>query len=216
MQLYGLERIQASVARKDAGGNKINKLRKSYEGKAKSLGLEGRIKAAKMDTPVEILGGLVDPGWDQVGGDGKTWWEGRWADLPLRDPDALEALLKKTESAFVMAPGRLPKREHDSWASMLGLDDAIAGRATPALPPTATRNPVLSKTAPSTVFRSSAPASPRDVAGALRPERTGKKRRYDESSYKGYQEGYDDDGYSTGGGSAGGHKRQKRLPLPIA
>nr|POE47589.1 mediator of rna polymerase ii transcription subunit 19 [Quercus suber] len=216
MQLYGLEKIQASVARKDAAGNKINKLRKSYEGKAKTLGLEGRIKAAKTESPVEILGGLLDPGWDQVGGDGKTWWEGRWADLPLNDPQGLEALIQKTESAFALQPGRLPKREHDSWASMLGLDDTVAGRATPASQQTPARNPAVTKAAPTIAARSPGPASPGDANAVLRPERAGRKRRYDESSYTGYQEGYDDDGYSTGGGSVGGPKRQKRLPLPVS
>nr|POE71394.1 mediator of rna polymerase ii transcription subunit 19 [Quercus suber] len=216
MQLYGLDRIQASVARKDAAGNKINKLRKSYEGKAKTLGLEGRIKAAKTDSPVEILGGLLDPGWDQLGADGKTWWEGRWTDLPLNDPRGFEPLTQKTESAFAMQPGRLPKREHDNWASMLGLDDAIAGKLTPALHPTSAQNPAVAKAVPTVAVHSPAPASAGEVSGALRPERAGRKRRYDESSYTGYQEGYDDDGYSTGGGSVAGPKRQKRLPLPVS
>lgn len=64
LELYGLRGIQASVRRVDpVTGQKVNKLRKSYEGKLKELNLDGRNKAT--ESPKE-LEGLVDPGWDYV------------------------------------------------------------------------------------------------------------------------------------------------------
>ncbi|KAI7290036.1 hypothetical protein KC315_g19939, partial [Hortaea werneckii] len=41
LTLFNLTRLHSTIARKDAAGNKINKLRKSYEGKVKALGLQG-------------------------------------------------------------------------------------------------------------------------------------------------------------------------------
>ena len=219
--------MQASVARRDPNtGEKINPIRKSYAGKLKDLGLDGKNKATKNQ---DELAGLLLPDWSMDIGGGKTVWQDQRADALLGEHDS-EQMLSMLDRALDMRPGRLPKAEHDKWQSILGLDEASIAvaavapgkqtnaSATPAAfspgttntgmaPRTAATN-LLSKTAP---MRNSAPASPRSNIAA-RPERAGKKRRYDESSY----EGYDDDGYSTGGmddtgrrGSSGG-KRQKR------
>lgn len=229
IQLYSLKRLQASVARRDpVTGAKINKLRKSYEGKVKELGLDGRNKATKSEA---ILEGLADPGWDMKGGDGTTLWEGS----ELRDPpllvgdsgaEALNRIEGLLQRALDLRRGHLPASEHNGWRNLLGLDDAMpnaannakaasaaAASSSPAVKSAA--NNLLAKAAPATTLRNSAPASPRTSTGA-RPERVGKKRRYDESSYAGYQEAYEDDGYSTGGADdagrrgTGGAKRQKR------
>ena len=61
IDLYSLQGVQASVTRHDAAGNKINKLRKSYEGKVKQLGLSGRSKAQMGNG---ALAGLIVPEWD--------------------------------------------------------------------------------------------------------------------------------------------------------
>lgn len=231
-------------------------MRKSYEGKIKDLGIEGRNKATKSE---RILEGLVDPGWSlQNPNDGRTNWESSdFCDplLPLTQDSWAESVGGLLQTALDMRPGHLPQAEHLSWKNVLGLDDFTTATAAPPtaklLPATtaptpngplrtsASANPLLARTFPhaSTALRNnSAPASPRPLAngpssglggGAVaRPERVGKKRRYDESSYAGYQEGYDDDGYSTGGGmderrgsggrngstggGGGGNKRQKR------
>jgi alanyl-tRNA synthetase len=47
-EVYKMQRIQASVRRVDpVTGQKVNKLRKSYEGKLKELNLDGRNKATE-------------------------------------------------------------------------------------------------------------------------------------------------------------------------
>ena len=80
LALYSLSELQASVARKDASGNKINKLRKSYENKVKALGLEGRSKAQIGNAALE---GLLDPVWDtDVGGGMDVWHQQRVAENP--------------------------------------------------------------------------------------------------------------------------------------
>ena len=201
------------MARRDPiTGEKINKLRKSYEGKLKDLGLEGRNKAVK--DPEDTLAKLVDPMLDNVV-DGDTWFTkdrliDRGLDFSL---EGMEQTLGLLDTALGgLKPGKLPLGEHEQWKGLLGLDDVKPASA-PAIhqpaKPTAGRLPVNSVLASG--LRSSVPASPKSAA--LRPERAGKKRRYDESSYTGYAEGYDDDGYATGEGSRRGstsNKRQKR------
>jgi hypothetical protein len=228
MSLYSLKNLQQSVARRDpVTGEKINVLRKSYTNKVKDLGLEGRNKATKS---VNELWGLVDPGWNSLEADGRTVWETRRADALLGEHD-MDSMLGLLDSALGgVREGHLPKAEHEHWKGLLGLDEAAnaAAAATKQPPHPSSSVPLaqgskigapnpafLAKTAPGAAVRNSAPASPRNTNGpgvASRPDRAGKKRRYDESSY----EGYEDDGYDTGGvddsnrrGSSGG-KRQKR------
>ena len=198
-------------------GEKINAIRKSYAGKLKDLGLEGKNKAAKNQGE---LWGLLHPEWSMDVGGGKTLWQERKEDALLGEHDS-EQMLSMLDRALDMRTGHLPKGEHEHWKGLLGLDDTATAAAVPSklnvaatpaftpgatAPKTAATN-LISKTAP---MRNSAPSSPRNTIAA-RPERAGKKRRYDESSY----EGYEDDGYSTGGvddtGRRGsGGKRQKR------
>lgn len=189
LELYDLRAIQASVRRKDPiTGEKINKLRKSYEGKLKDLGLEGKNKATESMRELE---GLVDPAWDTILPNGNTLWQEQnpTADTegPLKDE-----MLASLDAALSFKPGRLPKGEYERWNHQLDLDHVnvkVAGPAkTPAPAKTATSNFLKSNTGP----RNSAPASPKNAAG--RPDRTNKKRSYDDRSY----EGYEDDGYSTG------------------
>lgn len=186
------------------------------------LHLDGRIKAQKGDAALQ---GLMDPAWDNDLPDGQTWWTEKMRECKLGDESAADNMSALLGSALdMLRPGHLPKTEHEMWKDRLGLDDtpntnpntnlntrALPNGPAPYAQKSATSN-FLSKTAPA---RNSAPASPRNVGNGVaghRPERTGKKRRYDESSY----EGYDEDGYSTGGvDDTGGRrasasKRQKR------
>lgn len=213
-----MQRIQASVARKDpVTGEKINKLRKSYEGKVKDLGLEGRNKASKN---LRELESLVDPEWDIVVPDGRTFFESAREHVDFSERGA-EEMLSMLGSALNMRPGKLPKAEDAQWKNLLGLDDLTAakaasttGSAATTLPAKTAASHFLSKTSPATAVQRSAPASPRGTgmgagAGSGRPERSGKKRRYDDASW----EGYDEDGYSTGDGGSrreSASKRQKR------
>lgn len=210
MSLYNLTGIQASVARKDpVTGEGGVKLRKSYEGKVKELGLEGRNKATKGKAELQ---GLLDPDWSLDMGDGKNMFQHRMEDCMLGEHDENQ-LLSMLGSALDMRPGHLPKPEHEYWKSTLGLDDSsLAASANKAASPTAAppaAKSLLTKTAPGAALRGSAPASPKMVAG--RPDRAGKKRRYDERSWEGYDAA--EDGYDANGerrGSDGGGKRQKR------
>lgn len=187
IQLYRLGNIASSVARKDPlTGEKINKLRKSYEGKVKNLALPGKNKPT--DRAGELLGIM------------------EWPDEAWQDQRVYGKELEKAESAPIMAklgqalqfnPGRLPNDDHDKWKSLLNYEETATTKGTPSLAPT--KNPAQQAMlkSQSSSLRASAPASPRSSQG-VRPDRPNKKRRYDESSYHGYNDAYDD-GYSTGG-----------------
>ncbi|KAK4987776.1 hypothetical protein LTR66_007502 [Elasticomyces elasticus] len=179
MSLYGLDKLATSVARNDpVTGEKINKLRKSYEGKAKNLGLAGKNKAT--DIKGELMGFFQ---WDD-----NSWYDQKVWGKELDKALTSSKLMAKLDKAVKMAPGKLPAAEEQRFKNMLGLDD-IAAAKTPNLPPTKSAfQHAISKS----TGRASAPASPRTLSG--RPERTGTKRKYDESSYQGYQ------GYPDGGG----------------
>ncbi|KAK5168327.1 uncharacterized protein LTR77_006896 [Saxophila tyrrhenica] len=219
LELYDLTTLQSTVARYDpVTGEKINRLRKHYAGKVKQLGLDGKNKPLKKELELQ---GLLDPAWSYEGSSGRTLWEEQRSEAFLEDEEDAELAMSKLELAFSgFKEGSLPKSEHEHWKTQLGLDEQVA--AVPAAAakqqpvPAVAKAPAgtaafLAKTAPA---RNSAPASP--SRAQIRPERSGKKRRYDENSW----EGYDDDGYSTGGlddtgsrrGSAGGGggKRVKR------
>ncbi|KXT04319.1 hypothetical protein AC578_7979 [Pseudocercospora eumusae] len=219
IELYGLKRIQANVRRRDpVTGAKINTMRKSYANKLKTLGLEGRNKAVPNQGE---LSGLLDPGWSQEmqPGSGVTLWDNNWSERgKLGDSNAEADLLSKLDAALKMGPGQLPGKERESWNNVLGLDDPSVpskGATATAKAPLAS-NPALAKTSAAHAMSSSAPASPRNQ---IRPDRKGKKRSYDDSSFEGYNQGYDDDGYSTGGLDDTGRrrdasKRQKRKDIP--
>jgi hypothetical protein len=182
--MYNLRDIQNSVRRYDPDtGVKINKLRKSYEGKLKDLGLPGK---NKVTDSLKELESCTDFRWDFLNEDGSTAWDAqhpRASDGPMKND-----MLASLNAALSLKPGRLPKAEHEQWKAQLAFDDAKPKAA--ALTKTATSNFLKSTSGP--LARKSAPASPRNVLG--RPERTSKKRRYDDTSFEGYEE----EGYSTG------------------
>lgn len=184
-------------------------MRKSYANKVKALGLEGRNKA---EANLHELEGLTDVGWNMLVDGNRTMWNANWENqnLVLGNANHENDLLSKLDAALNgLEPGKLPKKEHDQWKGMLGLDDATA----PAVKGSASKLPAssaLAKTAPAVVARNSAPASPR---GTIRPDRSGKKRRYHDSSFEGYDQ--EDDGHSSAGVDdtgrrVSGSKRQKR------
>lgn len=184
-------------------------MRKSYANKVKALGLEGKNKA---EPNLHELEGLCDAGWGQLVDGNKTMFQAHWEsqNMVLGNANHENELLRKMDAAFQMQPGRLPGKEHDQWKAMLGLDEsaAPAGAAkgsTPKLP----AGSALARTAPAMAARNSAPSSPR---GVIRPDRSGKKRRYNDSSYEGYEN--DDDGHLSAvdemGRRVSGSKRQKR------
>lgn len=201
--LYGLDAFAATVARKDpVTGEKINKLRKSYEGKVKNQNLSGRNKPT--DIPGELLGFME---WPDEG-----WFDQRVYNREL-EKAATGPMMAKLEQALAMQPGRLPNAEHEKWKSVLGLDlEGLAPARTPGLEPSKNvAQHVLQRNHP-TSMRASAPASPRGGVG--RPERANKKRRYDDTSFEGYSDGYhEDDGYATAGGDDRRSSKKRRVGL---
>jgi hypothetical protein len=215
LTLYGLSPLAASVARNDPiTGEKINKMRRSYEGQVKAFGLAGRNKAVKLEdnTP----GGLVDL---------INWPDEEWHVQKVSGKELEKGLsatmLAKLEKAMKMEPGPVPK--NDEWENILGLEKLKPPVPLPeqkgkvAVSGTAKQqkmNGTAIKTAPGT------PAADE----AARPKRTGKKRRYDERSFEGYGEGFvdddganlDADGYTSEEGSRkSGASKKKRKKVRI-
>ncbi|KAF9695981.1 hypothetical protein EKO04_005820 [Ascochyta lentis] len=197
-RLYGLERLAKSVARVDpVTGEKINKLRKSYEGHIKTLQIAGKPKAVKMDDVFSGPLGLPDEHWDAVNA-GKEPWRKLNTEQTALEPDFSSLL----NGAFAgMGPGSLPPSDASRYKAYIGTDDTI--RAKPVAETPAHRGTPL----PSSAATPSSHALPR------RPERPGSKRQYNEDSYQGYSEGYGDDfaADSTGGedNARGNFKRRK-------
>lgn len=194
-RLYGLERLAKSVARVDpTTGEKINKLRKSYEGHIKQLQIAGKPKAVKMDDVFSGLMSLPDDHWEAINA-GKEPRRKLNNDQTAFEPE-FGGLL---DSAFGgMGPGALPPSDASKYKAYIGTDDTL--RAKPA-----------ADTQARTPLPSSAP-TPSNHSLPRRPERSGSKRQYNEDSYQGYSEGYGDDFAtdSTGeDGARGGFKRRK-------
>lgn len=200
ISLYGLGSIAKSVARMDpVTGEKINRLRKSYEGKLKGLGLAGRNKPVKHE--VGAPGGLrhltmwPDEEWQNQKVSGK--------EIKIADIDS--ALYSLQMRAMKMEPGTVPN--HEYWADVLGHEKP-------------------SKHAGGSDFGKKA-FSPSNATGpgqsngtpiAAEPERTrpsrGKKRTYDDNSFVGYGEGYaddDDDNSFYSNGEGFGKKKRKKV-----
>lgn len=181
-------------------GEKINRLRKSYEGKLKGLGLSGRNKAVKNENSQS--GGLRHL---------MMWPEEEWQIQKVHGKEIkiaeAESLLHKMQmQAMKLEPGPLPN--NDYWEDVLGHEkppkpsniDSSGKKAVPANP---LRQPSQSNGITST---STAPER-------ARPTR-GKKRHYDDNSFVGYGEGFiddDDEGaiYSNSEDRTGKKKRKK-------
>ncbi|KAI9710901.1 MAG: hypothetical protein M1820_002336 [Bogoriella megaspora] len=180
ISMYGLDSMAASVARKDpVTGEKINKIRKSYETKIKILGLSG--KAKPTSNPNEFLGLLDIPedSWQAT--------EVSTRDIKNGMTSTLEA---KLDRALQIAPGKLPPEEADKWKSILSVDEPTKVKSN--------LNPKnKSGSAPAAPPSAKASSPPSSNPETSRPQRAGKKRRYDDASFEGYAEGNVDDGNSS-------------------
>ena len=177
VSLYGLGPTAKSVARMDPlTGEKINRLRKSYEGKLKGLGLAGRNKPVKNE-----------PGMPGSLRHLTLWPEEEWQNQKvygknIKVADMDSALQKLQMNAMKMEPGTVPNNEY--WEDVLGHEkpskQGDGGKKTVA-PPGGAR----------------VTGQPNGTPTPAEPERTrpsrGRKRNYDDSSYAGYGEGYADD-----------------------
>lgn len=182
ISLYGLGPVAKSVARIDPiTGEKINRLRKSYEGKLKPLGLAGRNKPLKQDPSTGGLRHLT------------LWPDEEWQNQKVYGKELkavnLDARLQQLQQAMKMEPGTVPN--NDYWEDVLGHEKP------------AKHGPTASDGSGKKAGLSS--IRPNGTPTPTEPERTrpsrGRKRHYDENSFVGYGEGYADDDDDDDGGS---------------
>ncbi|KAL1599630.1 hypothetical protein SLS60_007433 [Paraconiothyrium brasiliense] len=200
-ELYGLNNLAKTVARTDpVTGEKINKLRKSYEGHIKALQIAGKPKASKMEWKFTQLYNFGDDDYylSTVSGkemtkavDPQGGLSAEWTDLVS---GALEGMDK----------GPLPAVDANKYRSYLGTDESVKPKApTESAPPrgvqsaNATPNPHASSAA----------------SRLTRPERAGSKRQYTDASFHGYGEGFTDDYAESTGGEDNGNMAAKRRKL---
>ena len=193
ISLYGLQPLAASVARFDSvTGEKINKMRKSYEGQLKTLGLSGRNRAVKHDPEKGM--GLREL---------TMWPEEEWQNQKVAGKDVQNGMpadiMAKLEKAMQMQPGPLPN--NSEWEDQLGHEKI---KQTEAKASKLSQNTITKQnTQINGAITSTNPE-------AIRPKRTGRKRRYDEHSFEGYGEGYVDDDVDIGGYSSGDTQFSRR------
>lgn len=159
-------------------GEKINKLRKSYEGKIKDLGIAGRNRAVDGEGDFETLMAWPEEEWRNQRVFGKEISTGLGGDFEQR----LERALR------LPAPqAKLSEAENDRWRALLATEEPTKPRQASFGPAMTEVTASVSATAPS------GKAAVRSGRGLDRPERSGKKRRYDDASFAGYGEGFVDD-----------------------
>lgn len=182
VSLYGLGPVASSVARTDPiTGEKINRLRKSYEGKIKGFGLAGRNKPVKRE--VGAPGSLRSL---------MMWPEEEWhnqkvigKEIKVAEPDS--EFYKQQMKAMKLEPGPVPNNEY--WEDILGHEKSA--KASTATAEQSLKKPSFQ--APETLRTTSQSNGTTPTAEASRPKRTGKKRSYNDSSFIGYGEGFPDD-----------------------
>ncbi|KAI0454563.1 Rox3-domain-containing protein [Xylaria acuta] len=198
---FGLTGIAAEVARTKPNGEK-NALRKTYKGQIKTLGLSGHFDVVKKEQSafMELLM-VAEEDWQNRAVSGK--------DIERGFSSAHQSNLTR---ATTLARGQIPKALWDS--SVLG--DLAPGHASKKT----SSEQVPRATAPSTPALSATGATQKankPLAPQLdRARRLGKKRSYQDTSFEGYGEGYDDDtgGYSTGDGDDRSNKLKRRKQNP--
>lgn len=213
LALFNLQPLAATVARVDAEGNKINKMRKSYEGQVKTFGLSGRNRAIKHE-PGKL------PGLKEL----TTWPEEEWHNQKVVGKEVHKGLasttLAKLERAMQMQPGLLPN--NNEWEDLLGHE-----KAKPIITITEQNSRKHSNIMEASVVKPNGltngtrTGAGKPASEVPRPKRTNKKRRYDEHSFEGYGEGFVDDegdimlggGYSSGDGSrkSGTSKKRRKV-----
>ncbi|KAI2730471.1 hypothetical protein CBS147333_5560 [Penicillium roqueforti] len=200
VSLYGLGPIAHSVARMDpVTGEKINRLRKSYEGKLKGLGLSGRNKPVKKEigTPGSLRYMTL---WPE-----EEWQNQKVHGKAIKVSDMDSALQNLQSRAMQMEPGPIPN--NDFWEDILGHEKAAKNPAPGELGKKAPPAPAGRFSSQSYV-----PSPQPQEADRPRPSR-GRKRHYDDNSFAGYGEGFvdddDDPGFYSNGEGTGKKKRKK-------
>ena len=194
---YGLHDLLSSVARTDPQiGEKINKLRKSYEGQIKTAGLSGRNKPHKEER-------IAVPGIDDP--------QSRMKLLAIKDPKEFDATQHDTDpehpqrvgdldsngfrdkmkSALRLNSGTMKKSTTVEWDDVLGHDPKRPGIQT------VPSQPALHAQQQQRVPNGVRPVQQTAIPSAADKMRTrGKKRSYGDATFEGYH-GFAD-GYSEG------------------
>ena len=201
LALYGLGPLLHSVARTDPRtGEKINKLRKSYEGQIKGFNLSGRNKPVKGERNVEE---------DQPGPLRRMAGSSMWGLQPEEQWDVEHAKSKvevtadfraKLKQAVQMQSGTVRNNAH--WEDVLGFEKPGA-RPPPAPQPQYPAS--LPRPMPNGAVRQF-----QQSAEAKRQTR-GKKRSYGDDSFVGYGEGYSDP--EDGDGDEYGQRKRKKFTV---
>lgn len=197
-ELYGFNDLAKSVARKEHPDGKS--IRKTYKSVFKGLSGAFDVTKKEMNAPDTHFAMMQMPAEE-------------WNAQMVRGKDVTKGLpasaLANMSKAFSMARGAIPKA---AWNSAV-LGDIVM----PAAPVRPVARPIVKPTMGGAV---KAPISQvggvkRPAKEVPRPQRTMKKRTYDDTSYEGYGEGYVDDelqdvGYSEGDGD-GSRKKLKKV-----
>lgn len=200
VDLVGAKELADTVRRKHPEtGQKINKLRKSYENNVKDF--KGRNKPVSNERQLFNTLTYPDDEWEIQQVQGKEMEKVLTSDTQALSSD----MEKRLDAALVgMAPGPLPAAEREKWRTVLNLEP----------PPKAKQADVQAAAATTATGHTSQylAQEPR------RPKRQGTKRRYDDDAFEGYAEGFADDGYEdseedrrssiSGGGS---RKRRRKV-----
>ncbi|KAJ5570080.1 uncharacterized protein N7459_009510 [Penicillium hispanicum] len=200
ISLYGLGSVAQSVARIDpVTGEKINRLRKSYEGKLKGLGLAGRNKPVKQEpgAPGSLRHLTM---WPE-----EEWQNQKVFGKQVKVADVDSALHGLQSKAMQLEPGMVPN--NDFWEDILGHEKPAKSQPSGDTSKKAVPTPGARPSIPG-----SAPAAAAQEHERSRPSR-GRKRHYDDNSFVGYGEGYadddDDPGFYSNGEGTGKKKRKK-------
>ncbi|KAF1911765.1 Rox3 mediator complex subunit-domain-containing protein [Ampelomyces quisqualis] len=188
-RLYSLESLARSVARTDpATGEKINKLRKSYEGHIKSMQIAGKPKAQKMEGLFSLPLSAPPEEWTLLKVQGKEMGKALNAAETALDPGFGNLL----DNAFAgMTSGQLPTADATRYRTYIGTEDVVKPKPQDGPPQRPTPHTSAAPT----------PGNAAAARGVSRPERSGSKRHYTDAAFQGYGEGYNDDfgADSTGG-----------------
>ncbi|KAK2742714.1 hypothetical protein FQN57_005169 [Myotisia sp. PD_48] len=189
VSLYGLGPVAASVARTDPiTGEKINRLRKSYEGKIKGMGLSGRNKPVKQEpgAPGSLRSLMMWPD--------EEWHNQKVVGKEIKVAEPESALYKMQFKAMKMDLSPIPNNEY--WEDLLGYEkpskppapSELLSRKVATTQPAANIRNISQINNGSTAVPASALSSE-----SSRPRRVSKKRSYNDSSFVGYGEGFPDD-----------------------
>ncbi|KAL8702412.1 MAG: hypothetical protein Q9201_004413 [Fulgogasparrea decipioides] len=186
LTLFGLQPLAATVARTDPNtGEKINKIRKSYEGKVKGFGLAGRNRAVKQNHE-KSMGLLQMTQWPA-----EEWYNQKVHGRDVRS-GLPEATMQKLGAAMQMQPGPVQNTAEYDWEDLLGNEKV---KPLPTIDERS-KQPVrpdvgLEVNGQANGIRIQLKKAP--ITEANRPKRANKKRRYDDAAFEGYGEGFVDD-----------------------